>query len=261
MIAAVLIFFELFCLLSIYVIKGDLAPWVWSGWIFILAPVSCIAFLVEIILIVYRMLKRKDIRWNARYLLLTGIGAFPITILFGISPITYPDNVKESAGVVMQVPVDHAVLFGGKDYKTHAIWPSERYAYDILVEPYDVNSKDLSDYGIYLAEVTSPVTGTIIDLKEDEEDILPNTDQFTSSLGNYIVMKIDSTGTYVVLAHLEKDSIEVEVGDHVEVGTYLAKVGNSGTTSEPHLHIQHQKNNPKDIAFPTCAKGLPIIFE
>ena len=37
--------------------------------------------------------------------------------------------------------------------------------------------------------------------------------------------------------------------------------GNSGTASEPHLHIQHQKNNPLNTKIPICAQGLPIIFE
>jgi murein DD-endopeptidase MepM/ murein hydrolase activator NlpD len=60
---------------------------------------------------------------------------------------------------------------------------------------------------------------------------------------------------------LKKDSIQVNKGDIVEVGTLLAQVGNSGTTSEPHLHIQHQGNYPSDSVFLITDEGLPMIFE
>lgn len=52
----------------------------------------------------------------------------------------------------------------------------------------------------------------------------------------------------------------VQTGDKITQGQIIGKVGNSGTTSEPHLHIQHQRNNPVEIMFPICAEGLPIIF-
>lgn len=54
--------------------------------------------------------------------------------------------------------------------------------------------------------------------------------------------------------------MNVSVGDHVTKGMYIAKVGNSGTTSEPHLHIQHQRNNPMNMKFAICSEGLPIEF-
>lgn len=148
-----------------------------------------------------------------------------------------------------------------KEYKTHAVLPSECYAYDILKEPYDIDSDDLYDYGIYLADVYCPVNGTVIDCKDTEEDILPNTEEFESSLGNYIFIEVDETGTYLILSHLEKDSVLVDVGEHVTKGMKIAKVGNSGTTSEPHLHMQHQRNNPLEMKIPVCAEGLPMKIE
>ncbi|MGL5354460.1 MAG: M23 family metallopeptidase, partial [Clostridium sp.] len=107
----------------------------------------------------------------------------------------------------------------------------------------------------------SPVSGKIIGLENSEKDILPNQEEFNSLLGNYIFIEIESTGTYIIMAHFKKDSITVSVGDYVEEGAYLGKVGNSGTTSEPHLHIQHQRNNPMTMIFPTLSEGLPINFK
>jgi murein DD-endopeptidase MepM/ murein hydrolase activator NlpD len=43
-----------------------------------------------------------------------------------------------------------------------------------------------------------------------------------------------------MMAHLSPGTIQVKVGDHVTSGQPLAKVGNSGNTTEPHLHIQAQ---------------------
>ena len=159
------------------------------------------------------------------------------------------------------MPVENAVVFGGKEYKTHAMWPSECYAYDILTEPYDVGSVNLNDYGVFNADVISPVFGTVIAMENSEQDITPNIDEFTSTLGNYIYLKVDETNTYLILAHLKQNSIAVSVGDHLSEGEFIGKVGNSGTTSEPHLHIQHQRTNPMNDIFPTCAEGLPINFK
>ena len=169
------------------------------------------------------------------------------------------DIIKDDA-IIAAMPVDDAVLFGGKEYKSHAMWPSECYAYDIVKEPHDVGSPALEDYGIYNCDVYSPVSGTVIATLNSEPDIVPNTEEFTSSLGNYIYIKIDNSDTYFILAHFKQNSITVNVGDHVEQNQVIGKAGNSGTTSEPHLHIQHQRNNPLDMVFPICAEGLPISF-
>lgn len=251
---------ELMVILCVYGIGGMPGAYAWTIAIFILAPVACIGVVISLGLLIFRLCKHKKIRWNVACLVPIIFLAYPITILFGISSITYPSKEYKEYDIKMQLPVENAVLKGGKKYKAHAIWPSECYAYDILVEPYGIDSDNLRDYGIYLADIVSPVMGTVIAVHDEEEDIAPNTDEFTSSLGNYIFIEIKETGTYLILAHLEKDSILVKVGDVVREGQTLGKVGNSGTTSEPHLHMQHQKNNPLTMIYPACSEGLPILF-
>ncbi|MGH9228978.1 MAG: M23 family metallopeptidase [Acidimicrobiales bacterium] len=56
-------------------------------------------------------------------------------------------------------------------------------------------------------------------------------------LGNHLVVR-GGDGTCVVLAHLRRRSLRVRRGDHVEAGQVVAECGNSGNSSEPHLHIQ-----------------------
>ncbi len=54
--------------------------------------------------------------------------------------------------------------------------------------------------------------------------------------GNHIVLDVD--GVRIAMLHLMKDSILVEIGQEVKVGELIGKIGNSGHTTVPHLHIQ-----------------------
>ncbi len=244
----------------VYVVKGRVGRVAWTAAIFVIGPLGTLLFMIQLVILIVRCSKKKKIRIvpMAASLLL----AFPMTLLTGIIFIPYPDNADISDAVTLSIPVEgEAVLLGGKDYQTHAVWPSERYAYDILEKPYDTGNSDLQTYGIYGKKVIAPIKGEVIEIHNGEKDIVPNSEKFTSLLGNYIFMRIDKTGTYLIFAHLKNNSISVKKGDIVEIGTTIAQVGNSGTTSEPHLHIQHQKNNPCDSAIRITDEGLPIIFK
>ncbi|MBU4541250.1 MAG: M23 family metallopeptidase [Firmicutes bacterium] len=78
------------------------------------------------------------------------------------------------------------------------------------------------------------------------------------TLGNYIFIEVEETGTYIVLGHLKNNSIQVELGDHIIEGMVIAQVGNTGMSSEPHLHIHHQKQDPYETLL--LAEGLPLFF-
>ena len=53
--------------------------------------------------------------------------------------------------------------------------------------------------------------------------------------------------------------IKVKEGQHVNEGFVLAQVGNSGSSSEPHLHIHHQRENPSEVSM-FYTEGLPLYF-
>ena len=142
----------------------------------------------------------------------------------------------------------------------HAMWASERWAYDLVMEPYEVETSELSDYGIYDQTVLSPVEGTVVVAKDKEQDIPAGTEEFITIEGNHVYIKVKETGMYILLNHLKKGSVLVEVGAEVTVGQKLGRIGNSGSTSEPHLHIHHQRQNPNDVPYPVLAEGLPLYF-
>lgn len=73
--------------------------------------------------------------------------------------------------------------------------------------------------------------------------------------GNHVILELEDRGGYVVLAHLRAGSIRVGVGESVATGRELADCGNSGNSTQPHLHIQIM-----DSADPFTARGLPMSF-
>ncbi len=70
-------------------------------------------------------------------------------------------------------------------------------------------------------------------------------------LGNHVIVERD--GVFAVYAHLRQGSVSVAVGDDVEGGQQIGEVGNSGNTSEPHLHFHLM-----DRARPTAGAGVPF---
>ena len=56
-------------------------------------------------------------------------------------------------------------------------------------------------------------------------------------LGNHVVVRRED-GVCVLLAHLRRRSLRVRRGDRIRRGDQVAECGNSGNSSEPHLHCQ-----------------------
>ncbi|MGW3651213.1 M23 family metallopeptidase [Streptomyces sp. NPDC000878] len=73
-------------------------------------------------------------------------------------------------------------------------------------------------------------------------------------LGNHIVLDLGD-GTYAVFAHLQRGSATVRPGETVHRGQVIGRCGNSGNSSEPHLHFQLM-----DHRRPLVAAGLPFVF-
>ena len=90
-------------------------------------------------------------------------------------------------------------------------------------------------YAIFGAEVVSPCTGMVIDSYDGLPDLFPPETDRQFPPGNHVVVACD--GIHVTLAHLMSGSVMVKRGDVLEAGEPIARAGNSGNTTEPHLHI------------------------
>ena len=55
--------------------------------------------------------------------------------------------------------------------------------------------------------------------------------------GNHVLIETGN-GPVVALCHLQRDSVQVQVGRRVLVGDVLGRCGNSGNSTEPHVHLQ-----------------------
>jgi len=101
-----------------------------------------------------------------------------------------------------------------------------------LFEP---QPQDLEDYLIYETNVVAPCTGDVLELVANKADHVAG-EQFRDTDGaNYVTLQC--SGVLISLVHLQKDSVQVEIGQEVLAGDLLGRVGNSGNTEEPHLHI------------------------
>ncbi|MFD3941720.1 M23 family metallopeptidase [Streptomyces sp. NPDC058579] len=72
--------------------------------------------------------------------------------------------------------------------------------------------------------------------------------------GNHLVLDLGD-GTYAMYAHLERGSLTVRAGDRVAAGQELARCGNSGNSTEPHVHFQLMDGPDLDTA-----RGVPFTW-
>lgn len=199
---------------------------------------------------------------------LTGIISI-LTLLPAIMmvvPLPFPASLKHTAPpATVRLPADGPlkVAWGGDTMKVnqHVVVPDQRWAYDFVVYPYFTGSPTLTDYGCYGVPVVAPISGLAWAAHDGEPDMVPGraANNRKSPRGNYVVIKLDDTGTYLEIAHLKPGSVAVTAGQRVEEGQVIGQCGNSGNTSEPHIHIHHQRQDPEKYPV-NFAEGLPLYF-
>lgn len=159
------------------------------------------------------------------------------------------------------------VFNGGVTQKTSHSWDilTQRYAYDFVIvdehwRRWRTDGRALSDYRCYGVPVCAPADGEIVAITDSVRDAPgPGTgwlDIFTRHFpGNTVTIR-HQEGEYSFFAHLIPGSLKVNVGEQVQRGQAVGLCGNSGHSTEPHLHF-HFQDGPD---FWTAA-GLPIAFD
>lgn len=119
--------------------------------------------------------------------------------------------------------------------------------------------KQVANYHIYGEPVLAVADGTIVDTRNDLPDqvpgALPDGLPISEADGNFAVLDIGG-GAFVLYAHMKPGSVRVKAGDKVRRGDLIGHVGNTGNSSEPHLHL-HIMDGPS----PLLADGLPYVFD
>ncbi|MFC9844381.1 M23 family metallopeptidase [Streptomyces sp. NPDC060223] len=73
-------------------------------------------------------------------------------------------------------------------------------------------------------------------------------------VGNHVVLDLGD-GVYAMYAHLRRGSLTVRPGDRVRAGQPIARCGNSGNSTEPHVHFQLMDGPDLD-----AARGIPFSW-
>lgn len=179
------------------------------------------------------------------------------TLLLALACVLYFTGTTGTPGTVeLDFPLKkgrYFVLQGGKGLPTNLFHFSLRgavYAMDIVKlddmgrRANTIFSRRLEDYAIFGDTVYSPCNGIVTRAYGDNPDnIPPNMDRGPK---NTNLVLIETPDYYVFMGHLKQGSVFVKEGDTVKTGYPLGRVGNSGFSTEPHLHIQvHAKEKGK----------------
>jgi hypothetical protein len=73
--------------------------------------------------------------------------------------------------------------------------------------------------------------------------------------GNHLIVALRDRGAFVALVHLRASSLRVAVGEEVTAGQPVAACGNSGNSTQPHLHLQVMDGLDLSVA-----RGVPMAF-
>jgi hypothetical protein len=147
-------------------------------------------------------------------------------------------------------------------------WLAQRYAID-WVQYRTVEGKrttwkgpeDKNDsYFCYDQPIYSVAAGKVVDMSDGMAENTPHSGayavplDFNNAAGNHVVEEI-APHRYVLYAHMRPGTVEVKTGDKVGVGQIIGHVGNTGSSSEPHLHM-HIDDRPSFLG----GNGVPYEF-
>ncbi|WP_232715131.1 M23 family metallopeptidase [Gordonia metallireducens] len=199
-----------------------------------------------------------------------------------------PPQMRETTERIAEVEVNDAVVpvlgppLIGEDYiaadaccdavrHTRAILPldgtpvvAQRYAVDWEQAGPDGkifvgDAKNPASYRIYGDDVLAVADGTVVASRNDLPEQVPG--EFPANLpiadadGNNLVLDIGD-GFFVNYAHMQPGSVRFEPGDRVRRGEVIGKVGNTGNSVAPHLHV-HVMNGPSFL----MSQGVPSVTD
>lgn len=128
-------------------------------------------------------------------------------------------------------------------------WRGQSYAVDFFeLGPWGLRASgwrpaDPSAYAIFGAELRAPCAGRVVAAEGERPDFEVPDEDPVNRLGNHVILRCGAAE--IVLAHMRQGSVTVAAGEEVAVGDRLGEVGNSGASTEPHLHIHAQRPAPE----------------
>lgn len=160
----------------------------------------------------------------------------------------------------MQLPFkgEWSVTWGGdtKEQNYHVESVAQKNAFDILIKDeqgstHKGTGDSNEDYYVFGKELYAPCDGEVILVVDGVKDNIPGVLNPIYIPGNTVIIKT-ANGEFAFFAHFKQHSIVVKQGQKVSSGALLGLCGNSGNSSEAHLHFHLQ--NVEDMTKATGAK-------
>jgi len=220
-----------------------------GGWIYIslyLKYIYAVVFAVFVFRYFFKSYSTEFLKGKKG--LITAILLFPFVVFTVYLNILYLNSNKfEGDYINISSPFrfgKYAIMQGGSNQVNffHRERNFSKYSYDIVRlnefgnRALGIVPDDMNKYCIFGTDVYSPVSGTIIGLINNIPDNKPGEINLSHKAGNFVLIK--SENVTLMLAHLQMNSIVVNKGDNVTFGSPIGKIGNSGNSIEPHLHIE-----------------------
>ena len=169
---------------------------------------------------------------------------------------------------VSQGPGDRTGHWGGVHISNGRAIIAQRFAIDVagldengIAAVGDLDRTTNEDWFGFGAEVIAVAEGIVLATRDGVSDRPPLAQMpplselaLEAAAGNYVVLELD-TDKFALYAHLQRDSLAVEVGQRVNRGDTLGRLGNSGNTNGPHLHF-HISDAPG-----LEGEGLPFLID
>jgi murein DD-endopeptidase MepM/ murein hydrolase activator NlpD len=194
-----------------------------------------------------------------------------------LSIVTPPTSVDRNPVVVISSPLvgeDWVAGNGPSNTSPHrrALIPvnghayiSQRFAIDWVQaypdgKTYQGDPSDNKHYRAYGAEIHAVADGVVTQIGDGIPQNTPGAKSLAVPItletigGNHVIMEIGN-GLFAFYAHMQPGSLRVKVGDKVTRGQVLGLLGNTGNSSEPHLHFQICSANSE-----LGSEGLPYAF-
>ena len=163
------------------------------------------------------------------------------------------------------------------------LW-GERYAIDFVGVDRRHRTAARRDWRTFLATepaerffaygrpILAPADGVVVEAHDGEVDHVGRRSQLTlipyalgqparlrqgvgAIAGNYLIIAVRDSGAFVALVHLRSGSIRVAAGEEVMAGQHVAACGNSGNSTQPHVHVQAMDSPDLPVA-----RGVPMAF-
>jgi murein DD-endopeptidase MepM/ murein hydrolase activator NlpD len=170
-----------------------------------------------------------------------------------------PKLERNKTNLILPFKEEWTVFWGGdtKELNYHVESEAQKNAFDIVVtdengKSFKTDGKTNEDYYAFGKQLIAPCDAEVVLAVDGIKDNVPGELNPIYVPGNTVILKTKNN-EFLFFAHFQQNSIVVKQGQKVKQGELLGLCGNSGNSSEAHLHFHIQ--NIEDMNKATGAKS------